>query len=179
MVKKERLPKTYEENFIDSLRNELVGVVQSELTPVAERYEYSATPLEDKIKWRPVVLLLGNYSSGKSTLINELLGVNVQTTGQAPTDDSFTVITYDKNEGNDSGVEQRDGKVLLNDSSYPFSSLKKHGRRFAAHFRLKFVKSDFLKGLSIIDTPGMLDSVSERDRGYNYLSSLCKFSQWL
>ena len=37
-----------------------------------------------------------------------------------------------------------------------------------AHFRLKKVNSTFLEQLAIIDTPGMLDSVSERDRGYNY-----------
>ena len=41
-------------------------------------------------------------------------------------------------------------------------------RGFASHFRLKSVKSDFLSNLAIIDTPGMLDSVSEKDRGYNY-----------
>jgi predicted GTPase len=30
------------------------------------------------------------------------------------------------------------------------------------------VNSPFLKNLAIIDTPGMLDSIAERDRGYNY-----------
>ena len=65
------------------------------LTPIALRYGYSETPLETNIKWRPLVLVLGNYSSGKSTLINEFLDADVQGTGQAPTDDSFTIITYD------------------------------------------------------------------------------------
>jgi energy-coupling factor transporter ATP-binding protein EcfA2 len=59
------------------------------------------------------VLFLGNYSSGKSTLINELLGVPIQATGQAPTDDCFTVITYDEVPGPVRVTEERDGCFLL------------------------------------------------------------------
>jgi len=162
----------YRENYINALRTELLEMVERNLSPVAIRYEYSEVPLETNIKWRPQVLVLGNYSSGKSTLINDLLGTRVQNTGQAPTDDSFTVITYDESasdeDTNIAVTEERDGKFLLNDAEYPFESLKKHGERFAAHFRLKKVNSPFLKNLAIIDTPGMLDSITERDRGYNY-----------
>jgi len=159
------------EEYINELRTDLLAMVEDYLTPVALRYEYSESPLEANIKWRPQVLVLGNYSSGKSTLINDFLGAEIQATGQAPTDDSFTVITYDgSTAGNDEicVTEERDGKFLLNDPEYPYESLKKHGQRFASHFRLKKVDSPFLKNLAIIDTPGMLDSITERDRGYNY-----------
>jgi len=161
----------YRDNYIKALRSELLEMVAEFLTPVATRYGYSDVPLETTIKWRPQVLLLGNYSSGKSTLINDFLGAGVQKTGQAPTDDSFTVITYDEgpSEGEPVSVtEERDGKYLLNDPEYPFETLKKHGQRFSSHFKLKKVNSPFLKNLAIIDTPGMLDSITERDRGYNY-----------
>ncbi|BBO87423.1 dynamin family protein [Desulfosarcina ovata] len=161
----------YRENYITALRTELLEIVSEQLTPVAMRYGYSEVPLETNIKWRPQVLVLGNYSSGKSTLINEFLGVEIQGTGQAPTDDSFTIITFDENEPADSPIQvtdQRDGKFLLNDPEYPFETLKRHGLRFASHFKLKKVNSPFLKNLAIIDTPGMLDSITERDRGYNY-----------
>lgn len=161
----------YRENYINSLRTELLEMVEEYLSPVAMRYGYSEVPLEANIKWRPLVLVLGNYSSGKSTLINEFLGGTIQATGQAPTDDSFTIITCDDAAEGDGPVrvtEQRDGRFLLNSPEYPFETLKKHGQRFVSHFRLKKVNSPFLKNLAIIDTPGMLDSVSERDRGYNY-----------
>lgn len=161
----------YQENYINSLRTELLEMVEKYLTPVALRYQYSHAPLEASIKWRPVVLVLGNYSSGKSALINEFLEADIQKTGQAPTDDSFTILTHDENSVPDSGIrvtEERDGKFLLNDPEFPFESMKKHGQRFASHFRLKKVNSPFLKTLAIIDTPGMLDSITERDRGYNY-----------
>lgn len=170
----------YRDNYIKSLRNELLEMVANLLTPVAIRYGYSEVPLETNIKWRPQVLVLGNYSSGKSTLINEFLGTEIQGTGQAPTDDSFTIITYDENEPEDAPVritEERDGKFLLNDPEYPFETLKKHGQRFAAHFRLKKVNSPFLRNLAIIDTPGMLDSITERDRGYNYQEVIGDFAQ--
>ncbi len=161
----------YRDYYIKTLRAELLEMVAKKLSPVATQYGYSDVPLETTIKWRPQVLLLGNYSSGKSTLINDFLGAEIQATGQAPTDDSFTVITYDDTLQTDEPVQVtdvRDGKFLLNSPEYPFEALKKHGQRFASHFRLKKVNSEFLKNLAIIDTPGMLDSISERDRGYNY-----------
>ena len=173
-------PRMDRENFITSLRTNLLAMVEDYLTPAAIKYGYSEAPLETNIKWRPQVLVLGNYSSGKSTLINDFLGAEIQDTGQAPTDDSFTVITYDgtaSSEGTVRVTEERDGKFLLNDPEYPFESLKKHGQRFSSHFRLKKVNSPFLKNLAIIDTPGMLDSITERDRGYNYQEVIGDFAQ--
>lgn len=170
----------YRDNYIKSLQSEIVEMVADHLTPVAIRYGYSDVPLQTTIKWRPLVLILGNYSSGKSTLINEFLGSDIQATGQAPTDDSFTIITYDETIPEEEGIrvtEERDGKVLLNDPEYPFEILKKHGQRFASHFRLKKVNSSFLKDVALIDTPGMLDSITERDRGYNYQEVIGDFAQ--
>ncbi len=161
----------YKDNYIKSLRKEVTELVENYLSPVSMEYGYSDVPLETSIKWRPLVLLLGNYSSGKSTLINEFLGIKVQNTGQAPTDDSFTIITNDDKIKPDENIritEERDGKVLLNDPEYPFENLKKHGQKFASHFKLKKVNSPFLENIALIDTPGMLDSISEHDRGYNY-----------
>jgi GTPase SAR1 family protein len=168
------------ENFINSLRTDLLAMVQDYLSPVAMKYGYSEAPLETNIKWKPLVLVLGNYSSGKSTLINDFLGAAIQDTGQAPTDDSFTVLTYDGSASAEEPVrvnEERDGKFLLNDPEYPFDTLKKHGQRFTAHFRLKKINSPFLRNLAIIDTPGMLDSITERDRGYNYQEVIGDFAQ--
>ncbi|MFW6011228.1 MAG: dynamin family protein [Desulfosalsimonas sp.] len=161
----------YRENYINSLRAEMVEMVRDRLSPAAIKYGYADVPLESTIKWRPLVLVVGNYSSGKSTLINEFLEADIQAVGQAPTDDSFTVITWEESGAREDSVktiEERDGKYLLNDPDYPFEILKKHGHSFASHFRLKKVNSPFLRNLALIDTPGMLDSITERDRGYDY-----------
>lgn len=40
----------------------------------------------------PLVFVLGNHSSGKSSFVNHVLDRQVQTAGVAPTDDGFTVI---------------------------------------------------------------------------------------
>ena len=150
---------------MNALRTEMVQLVTDRLTPIGLDVGYCDAPLEEKIKWLPCVLILGNYSSGKSTMINELLGRDVQLTGQAPTDDSFTVLAYDEH---CSEIEERDGKALLGSTQYPFGGLKKFGQRLSSHLRLKKLDSPILKNLSLIDTPGMLDSVAERDRGYDY-----------
>lgn len=167
----------YKNNMLDSLRNEMLDIVGQELTPKARRYGYSDVSLESFISWKPIVLILGNYSSGKSTLINELIGQKIQSTGQAPTDDSFTVITGQTFSHKDDGhVETRDGKAILNDPEFPFEKLKRHGERFSAHFKMKRVESDLLDNLAIIDTPGMLDSISEQDRGYDYQRVIADFA---
>ena len=136
------------ESFINRLRTELLTMVENHLTPVAIKYGYSEAPLETNIKWKPLVLVIGNYSSGKSTLINDFLGGEIQATGQAPTDDSFTVITYDPSTSPDGPIrvtEERDGKFLLNDPEYPFGSMKKHGQRFFFTFSSKKSQCTLLK----------------------------------
>ncbi len=169
--------ENYRHNYLEALRGELVDIVQDKLSPLALKYSYAQVPLESNIKWKPVVLLIGNYSSGKSTLVNELVGSDIQATGQAPTDDSFTVITASPASSQQEEVVLRDGQVLLNDPQYPFEGFRRFGKRFAAHFRLKLLRADNLHDLALIDTPGMLDSVSEKDRGYDYQEVIGDFAQ--
>jgi EH domain-containing protein 1 len=170
----------YKKNYTESLRNELIATVRKVLTPAALEYGYATVPLEEQIKWRPLVLVLGNYSSGKSSMINDLLGANIQETGQAPTDDSFTIITGDEKamgQGQIRTTSLIEGQTVLADPEFPFVSLAKYGQRFAAHFRMKTVNSPFLKDLAIIDTPGMLDSIAEKDRGYDYQRVIGELAQ--
>ena len=170
----------YKKNYTESLRNELIATVRKVLTPAALEYGYATVPLEEQIKWRPLVLVLGNYSSGKSSMINDLLGANIQETGQAPTDDSFTIITGDDKatgQGQIRTTSLIEGQTVLADPEFPFISLAKYGQRFAAHFRMKTVNSPFLKDLAIIDTPGMLDSIAEKDRGYDYQRVIGELAQ--
>jgi EH domain-containing protein 1 len=137
----------------------------AKLGPLFSRYQLDHDTLEAALKWKSIVLLLGNFSSGKSTLINELFGTDIQRTGQSPTDDSFTILTAPEG-----GSAPRDtpGASLVNDDLLPFTSLKQYGEQFTAHFSMKQVDSPQLENMAIIDTPGMLDAVTEKDRGYDY-----------
>ncbi len=150
-------------------QDEIEKRVRRHLSPLFQRYRMNIDPLEATLKWKPIVLVIGNYSSGKSTLINEILGLEVQRTGQAPTDDSFTVITAptaDEAEGEVPGAN------LVNDARLPFASFRSYGEQFMAHFRMKKLNVPVLQDVAIIDTPGMLDSVTEKDRGYDYMAVL-------
>ena len=156
------------------LQRQLKSHVESSLRPLFAKYDRDYTDLEAALKWKPTVLLIGNYSSGKSTLINELVGEDIQRTGQAPTDDSFTIIT---NNGPEAVGQEIPGSTLVNDERLPFSHLKNHGEQFISHFRLKSVGLDSLTDMAIIDSPGMLDAVTENDRGYNYMAVVSQLAK--
>lgn len=147
------------------LQHEIQQKVHEKLTPLFLTYNLDPGELEIVLKWKPIVLILGNYSSGKSTLVNEILGMEVQRTGQAPTDDCFTVITAP--DENDSPGETP-GATLVNDEKMPFSHLRDYGEQLLAHFQMRKVESPMLENLAIIDSPGMVDSVTEKGRGYNF-----------
>ncbi len=155
---------------VDSRTNkfaqEIASKVNGAVGGVFKRYGFDLDRLLTPIKWKPLVLIIGNYSSGKSTFINEFVGSDIQRTGQAPTDDSFTIITAPDVVD---CPEEVPGSTLVNDERFPFSPLKRFGESFVSHFRLKYVESPILQDLAIVDTPGLLDSVTAKDRGYNYL----------
>jgi EH domain-containing protein 1 len=155
------------------LQLEIQHRVEGKLFPLLEEYLLDPGELAAVIKWKPIVLLLGNYSSGKSTLINELLGDDVQLTGQAPTDDSFTVITAP---GADEKLGIITGASLVNDDQLPFLRLKAYGEQLSSHFQMKLLDMPVLENLAIIDTPGMLDSVTEKGRGYDFPKVVGEFA---
>ena len=87
------------------------------LVPMNERLAGPLSNSIDDLTPLPTVFLLGNHSSGKSSFINYVLGRDVQNTGVAPTDDSFTVIVP----GN-VDVDQ-DGPSLVGSTDMGFSGL--------------------------------------------------------
>jgi EH domain-containing protein 1 len=156
------------------LQGKIHSNVNSKLAPLLAKYNLDLAELDASLKWKPIVLILGNYSSGKSTFINELIGKDVQRTGQAPTDDSFTLLTAPS-----SGSEEKDvpGADLVNDERMPFTGFKVYGEKFISHFQMKQIASPVFDNLALIDSPGMLDSISENDRGYDYTSAVKSFAK--
>ncbi len=153
-------------SLAETLTRELEGLLRRRMGPVFARYNLALEDLLIPLRWKPLVLIIGNYSSGKSTFINELLGMPVQRTGQAPTDDSFTVLSRPENGAPEKNMP---GSTVVSDDRLPFARLRRFGESLLAHLNLKWIDSPVLADLAIIDTPGMLDSVTEKDRGYNYL----------
>lgn len=123
----------------------------------------------------PCMIFLGNHSSGKSSLINWVLGGDpVQDVGLAPTDDGFTVIAYSEHE------EDVCGPAALARLPPEFSDLRLFGGNFLQRLRIKFRNRELLKNVTLIDSPGMIDSAEQTvDRSYNFegvvrtLAELC------
>ena len=62
---------------------------------LAKGYYYRFTRPTVTVGGTPCMIFLGNHSSGKSSIVNWVLGGSpVQDVGLAPTDDGFTVIAY-------------------------------------------------------------------------------------
>jgi GTPase SAR1 family protein len=155
------------------MQTEIQNKVNKKIAPLFAKYDMDFTSLESGMKWKPIVLIIGNYSSGKSTLINEIIGKDVQRTGQAPTDDAFTIIT---SEGKNR-PEEVPGSTLINDDLLPFVKFKKYGEKLTSHLMLKNIDSQIFENMAIIDSPGMLDATTEKDRGYDYMEVLGEFAK--
>lgn len=155
------------------LQRQLQTKVRRKIEPLFTKYRMDFGGIDASLRWKPLVLVIGNYSSGKSTLINEFIGKDIQRTGQAPTDDSFTIITK-----SEKGEEKEiPGSTLVNDAGLPFTHFKDYGEKLISHICMKHVDSDVLDNLAIIDSPGMLDATSEKDRGYDYMHVLGEFAK--
>lgn len=155
------------------MQTELQNKVNKKIAPLFSKYGMDFSGLESGMKWKPIVLIIGNYSSGKSTLINEIIGTDIQRTGQAPTDDAFTVIT---SEGS-ARPKEVPGSTLINDDNLPFVKFKKYGEKLTSHLCLKNIDSPTFENMAIIDSPGMLDATTEKDRGYDYMEVLGEFAK--
>eukprot|EP01006_Ploeotia_vitrea_P009412 TRINITY_DN22045_c0_g1_i1.p1 TRINITY_DN22045_c0_g1~~TRINITY_DN22045_c0_g1_i1.p1 ORF type:complete len:523 (-),score=49.76 TRINITY_DN22045_c0_g1_i1:852-2420(-) len=128
----------------------------------------------------PLVLLLGNHSSGKSTFINYLLHQKEQDTGVAPTDDGFTIICHSHINADE------DGPTVVGNPQWGFSELATLPKAFVNHLRLKQRVLDpsalLPEGMMIVDTPGMIDTASKEEqhlesRGYNFLQAVKWFAE--
>ena len=118
------------------------------------------------ISWWPLISVLGTFSAGKSTFINDYIGEKVQTSGNQAVDDKFTALCYGKN----SEATTLPGMALDADPRFPFYNVSEEvnkvqvgeGDRVNQYLQLKTVKSEALKGKILIDSPGF-DADSQRD----------------
>lgn len=150
------------QRLLDKIAREVLRIYKEAVDPVAEKFSFQRRAAEGEIVGPPTVLFLGNHSSGKSTFINRLLGRELQRTGVAPTDDAFTLIAHGERE------EDRDGNAVVSNPDLPYEGLRGFGPMFLSHLRLKVLPDDFLRNLTLIDSPGMIDAAKESGRGYDF-----------
>lgn len=161
------------------------SVIHNTLMKLSAIYKYAVKPLEIAYKFvdlnkhivsdgeifaLPRVVFVGPWSTGKSSMINYLLGVENTTSslpsGAQPTTSDFTVLTH--------GLEYKttEGIVLSMDNSYSF--LEKFGNNFLERLLGIQIPSALLKKVNFIDTPGVIENRKQRERGYPFID-VCKW----
>lgn len=140
---------------------------------LAKRYYFAFRRPRVTVGGLPVFLLLGNHSSGKSTLINTILGADpVQDVGVAPTDDGFTFIVY--------GEEEHDvvGAAALALLPVEYKDFERFGGAFLQHIKVKFRNRPVLKNLVLVDSPGMIDATdTTSSRDYDFTGVVRRFAE--
>jgi len=162
----------------DNVTSGLQNVYKSKLLPLEKEYNFHDfhSPILNDADFdaRPMVMLVGQYSTGKTTFIRYLLesdfpGIRI---GPEPTTDRFIAVMHDENEG------VIPGNALVVDPKKQFRPLSKFGNAFLNRFQCSNTKSDVLKGISIVDTPGILSGEKQRtDRGYDFIGVLEWFAE--
>ncbi|WP_290653066.1 dynamin family protein [Aquisalimonas sp.] len=114
--------------------------------------------LATRISWWPLVSVLGTFSAGKSTFINEYLDRDLQLTGNQAVDEKFTVICY----SGDPVPRTLPGMALNADPRFPLFEISREiervsggeGRRIDSYLQLKTCDSERIRGKILIDSPG-------------------------
>ncbi|XP_076815595.1 EH domain-containing protein 3-like isoform X2 [Clavelina lepadiformis] len=173
---KEREPEIFE-----SVSLGLKKLYRNRLKPLEEAYkfhDFHSPPLDNAdFDAKPMILLIGQYSTGKTTFIRYLLekdfpGMRI---GPEPTTDCFiAIMAGDKDKS--SGVVNEGivpGNAAVVDDTKPFRALSSFGNAFLSRFQCSHMENEVLNSISIIDTPGILSGEKQRvNRGYDFAKVL-------
>ncbi|AWP05990.1 putative sarcalumenin-like [Scophthalmus maximus] len=154
----------------------LLNSYHSAIKPMEQAYKYNELRQHEvtdgEITSKPLVLFLGPWSVGKSSMINYLLGLHGTSqelyTGAEPTTSEYTVIMHGEK------FRSIEGIVMAADSSRSFSSLEKFGQGFLERLVGVEMPHKLLERVTFVDTPGIIENRKQQERGYPY-NEVC---QW-
>ncbi|ORZ00580.1 P-loop containing nucleoside triphosphate hydrolase protein [Syncephalastrum racemosum] len=153
-------------------------IYKSKIRPLEVTYNFEgfhSAPLTDSdIEAKPIVLLIGQYSTGKTTFIRYLLDKRYpgEHIGVEPTTDKFVAVMH--------GEEDRviPGNAAAVNQDLPFRGLNRFGQSFLSRFQVSQTPSPVLENMTIIDTPGILAGDKQRiERGYDFTQVIDWYAQ--
>lgn len=153
-----------------SIVDGLKSIYFSKVRPLEEQFKFGSffSPLlhPSDFEAKPSVLLLGQYSTGKTTFIKYLLGRDYPGchVGPEPTTDRFVVVMH--------GLEERrtPGNTLAVQSDKPYQGLSIFGTGFLSRFEGSSCPAKLLEEITIVDTPGVLAGEKQRiERNYDFI----------
>ncbi|XP_005990720.1 sarcalumenin isoform X2 [Latimeria chalumnae] len=154
----------------------LKKIYHTAVRPLEQAYKYNELRqyeiTDGEITSKPMVLFLGPWSVGKSTMINYLLELTDSAhqlyTGAEPTTSEFTVIMHGEK------TRSVEGIVMAADSARSFSPLEKFGQNFLEKLVGIEIPHKLLERVSFVDTPGIIENRKQQERGYPF-NDVC---QW-
>ncbi|XP_045814606.1 EH domain-containing protein 1-like [Trifolium pratense] len=168
-----KLPLSAVTSIIDGLKKLYV----ERLKPLEVTYRFNdfVSPVltDSDFDAKPMVMLLGQYSTGKTTFIKHLLrceypGAHI---GPEPTTDRFVAVM--------SGTDERSipGNTVAVDASMPFSGLTSFGSSFLSKFQCSQMPHPLLDEITFVDTPGVLSGEKQRtQRSYDFTGVISWFA---
>uniref|UniRef100_A0A7S4B9K4 Calmodulin n=1 Tax=Chrysotila carterae TaxID=13221 RepID=A0A7S4B9K4_CHRCT len=155
--------------MFESVSDGLKQLYRSKIRPVEENYRfgefYSPLLTDSDFDAKPMVLLLGQYSVGKTSFIKYLLGRDFPGAhiGPEPTTDRFIAVMH----GNEDKTTP--GNALAVSANMPFRGLEMFGNGFLNKFQGAQLDSPLLHHVTLIDTPGVLSGEKQRiGRSYSF-----------
>ncbi|KAJ2453053.1 hypothetical protein EV183_002482 [Coemansia sp. RSA 2336] len=168
---------TAEERLYQETVHQLQKTYAKKIKPLEQAYSFegfhSAPLTPQDIGSKPMILLLGQYSTGKTTFVEYLLGESYPGAhvGIEPTTDRFVAIM--------NGPEPKviPGHAAAVSGDLPFTGLSKFGTKFLSRFQVAQLNNPLLSNLTLIDTPGILSGSKQIQRGYDFISVINWFAE--
>ncbi|KNC96638.1 uncharacterized protein SPPG_07851 [Spizellomyces punctatus DAOM BR117] len=153
-------------DIVDGLKR----IYKTKIRPLEQTYNFeqfhSPYLTDADIEAKPMVLLIGQYSVGKSTFVKYILdkeypGLHI---GPEPTTDRFVAVMN----GDERIIP---GNAAAVSAELPFTAMTRFGSSFLQKFQVSLVNSPVLENVILIDTPGILSGEKQSiGRSYDFTS---------